>query len=432
MNFIILPHQLFDKKYLDKKNKYILWEHPQYFTKYKFNKKKLILHRASMKYYFDYLKKNKFNVSYLNFNKKLTIKKYILFDPIDKLKLKGQYKIIESPNFILTKELYLKYQKKSESFFFNGFYMWGKKQIDLIPKIKSTDKMNREIFDNKLEIPKLPSIGQNDKKYIKSAIMYIEKYFMNNYGNSENFIFPITHSTAKRWLKHFIKNKLKHFGPYEDFINKDNQFMFHSVLSTSINIGLLNPLEIFEEIKKIQKNIPINSFEGYIRQLFWREYQRYCYLYFDFFKTNYFNNKKKLSKDWYNGTLGIDPVDDCIKKGFNSGYLHHIERLMVVGNFMNISQISAKQGLKWFMEFSCDSYEWVMYQNVLDMVFCVSGGKTMRKPYISSGSYVLKMSNYKKGDWIKKWHELYKSFLKKHKIKLLLDFKYFFHFVKNY
>ena len=93
--------------------------------------------------------------------------------------------------------------------------MWGKKQIDLIPKIKSTDKMNREIFDNKLEIPKLPSIGQNDKKYIKSAIIYIEKYFMNNYGNAENFIFPITHSTGSNKLcksMHIFKpfnNKLK-------------------------------------------------------------------------------------------------------------------------------------------------------------------------------------------------------------------------------
>ena len=84
------------------------------------------------------------------------------------------------------------------------------------------------------------------------------------------------------------------------------------------------------------------------------------------------------------------------------------------------------------MEFSCDSYEWVMHQNVLDMVFCVSGGKTMRKPYISSSSYVLSMSNYKKGEWSEKWTELYRKFLKKHKSKLLRDFKYHFHFVKNY
>ena len=142
--------------------------------------------------------------------------------------------------------------------------------------------------------------------------------------------------------------------------------------------------------------------------------------------------KKKLTKKWYNGSIGIDPIDDCIKKGFDTAYLHHIERLMLMGNFMNINEITAKEGLKWFMEFSIDSYEWVMYQNVLDMVFCVSGGKTMRKPYISSSSYVLKMSNYKKGEWSEKWNNIYRTFLKKHKVKLLKDFKYHFHFIKKY
>ena len=211
---------------------------------------------------------------------------------------------------------------------------------------------------------------------------------------------------------------------------KQEPYLFHSVLSSSINIGLLNPLEIIDKIRSLKK-IPINSYEGYIRQLYWREYQRFCYLYFDFTSSDYFKNKNKLTKAWYNGTLGIDPVDDCIKKGFDSGYLHHIERLMVVGNFMNISQISPWEGLKWFMEFSTDSYEWVMYQNVLDMVFCVSGGKTMKKPYISSSKYVQSMSDYKKGEWNDKW-DIYIKFMVKHRTKLLKDFKYFFHFIKNY
>ena len=83
---------------------------------------------------------------------------------------------------------------------------------------------------------------------------------------------------------------------------------------------------------------------------------------------------------------------------------------MVVGNFMNISQISPWEGLKWFMEFSIDSYEWVMHQNVLDMVFFVTGGTTMRKPYVSSSNYILKMSDYKKGEWSEEWNELYKKY----------------------
>ena len=105
---------------------------------------------------------------------------------------------------------------------------------------------------------------------------------------------------------------------------------------------------------------------------------------------------------------------------------------MVVGNYMMISQIKPTDGYRWFIEFSCDSYDWVMHQNVLDMVFCVSGGETMRKPYISKSTYILKMSNYSKGEWSKKWDEKYIEFCKKNKKKLLSKFKYHFHFIKNY
>lgn len=429
MDFIILPHQLFHKKYLPKNiKKIILWEHPQYFTKYNFNKKKLILHRASMKHYYDYLKKNKYNIQYINFNKTPTYKKATLFDPIDKIKIPNTT-LIESPNFLLTKENYDAYKKKKgNSYMFHWFYLWGKKIVDIIPNVKSKDKENRKKLPKDIDIPDMPK--NSNKKYIQSAIKYVNKHFKNNYGDTENFLFPISHATAKKWLKDFIKKRFENFGKYQDAIDKENDFLFHSYLSTSINIGLLNPLEIIDEIRKV-KGIPMNSYEGYIRQLFWREYQRYCYMYFDFSNKNYFGNKKKITKEWYDGTTGIDPIDDCIKKGFHQGYLNHIQRLMIVGNFMNLSGMNPMDGFKWFMEFSCDSYEWVMYQNVLDMAFCVTGarqnGGTMAKPYISSSNYIIKMSNYKKGDWSEKWDTLYHNFIKNNK-KKLIPFKYYFRF----
>ncbi len=175
---------------------------------------------------------------------------------------------------------------------------------------------------------------------------------------------------------------------------------------------------------KNKSKIPLNSLEGYIRQLFWREYQRYCYIYVNF-KGNYFGNKKKLTRNWYTASTGIEPVDDCVKNAFDTGYLHHIERLMIIGNYMNLSEISPKEGYKWFMEFSCDSYDWVMSQNVLDMVFFVTGGVTMRRPYVSSSNYIIKMSNYKKGEWSDIWDELYRKFMKRNK-KKLWKFRYYF------
>tara|TARA_R110002074_G_scaffold123361_1_gene258743 strand:+ start:54 stop:1343 length:1290 start_codon:yes stop_codon:yes gene_type:complete len=421
---LILPNQLFNIKYIKKykNNEIIIYEHPQYFTKYNFNKKKLILHRASMKYYYDYLIKKGLNVSYLEYTEKLPDKEYIYFDPIDKIKIKGE--MIETPNFILNKEIYKKYRLKTDKFIFNNFYMWSKKELDLYPTLKSKDKLNRKKLGKDIIIPNIP-INKTDKKYIINAIKYVEKHFPNNYGNTDNFIYPISHKTANKWLLDFFKNKLNDFGPYQDYVKKGENYMFHSLLSSSINIGLLNPNEIINKLKKYKSKVIINSFEGYLRQLFWREYQRYTFIYVNWNKKDYFGNKGKLDKKWYNGTLGIPPIDDLIKSGFNTGYIHHIGRLMFVGNYMNLSGISPDEGVKWFIEFAIDSYEWVMQQNVRDMVFFTTGGITMRKPYVSSSNYILKMSDYKKGDWSDKWNKLYQLFIKKNKNKL---WKYRYHF----
>lgn len=427
--FLILPHQLFAISHLSKEYDYILWEHPHYFTKYNYNKKKLMLHRASMKYYEEYLRMNNFSVSYCEFTNKPNYKKAVMFDPIDKIKIANISEIVESPGFLLSKENYSEYKKmKKDKYMFHWFYKWGKKIINVIPNVKSQDKENRKKLPKHIKIPKIPS-NKKDKKYIEEAKIYIEKNFKNNYGNTDNFMFPVSHSTTKDWFENFVKKRFANFGTYQDAIDKNNDFLFHSCMSSSMNCGLITPVEVLDRIKKVEKSIPLNSYEGYIRQLFWREYQRYCYIYFDFTKKNYFGNRGKLGKEWYNATVGCKPVDDCISNAFSNGYLNHIQRLMIMGNFMNLKGINPWEGLRWFIEFSCDSYEWVMYQNVLDMAFCISGGRTgggtMQKPYISSSNYILKMSNYQKGEWCNVWDTLYHNFIKKHK-KKLHPFRYYF------
>lgn len=434
-HFVILPHQMFcDKCYKNAKinlktKKVLLWEHPQYFTKYHYNKKRLLMHRAAMKVYHDELKKQGVNVEYCEFHKKPSteyLKEYLMFHPVDKLKLPGKPEYLESPNFLLTLDNFEAFRKKSDKFFFNSFYMWGKEIADIIPGVKSLDKVNRKRMPKDMKVPKLPSNGgKKEKEYINEARSYVEKHFAKNYGTCDDFQLPISRNVARKWLKDFIDHKFKHFGDYEDFINQEEAYLYHSVLSSSINMGLLNPSEILDEIKKVKSKVSLNNFEGYVRQLFWREYQRYCYMYYPWEGKNYFGHKGKLSKKWYTGDLGVEPVDDAIKMAFNNGYLHHIYRLMVVGNYMNLTGISPKEGFRWFMEFSCDSYEWVMYQNVLDMVFFVSGGATMRKPYASSSNYILKMSDYKKGEWCDIWDKAYQNFMKKHKDKL---WKFRYHF----
>jgi deoxyribodipyrimidine photolyase-related protein len=449
ISFVILPHQLFDIKYLPdpKKYKIILWEHPQYFTKYKYNKKRIILHRSSMQYYKDHLLKKGFKVEYIEFNKKFNEKKYEMFDPIDKLKLLGCSTVRESPNFLLTKDLYTEYRKKTKNLFFNSFYMWGKKKINVIPDVKSQDKLNRSKLPKGIKIPAIldhcnddTKIACNfcsksqkrcfydDLKYIKEAQKYVEKHFANLYGNVDNFVFPISHKSANKFVDQFIKNKLNNFGKYQDAIDKDNSFLFHSILSTSINIGLIDPLDLCCKIANVKT--AMNNKEGFIRQLFWREYQRLCYIYGSYGKQNYFGNRGKVGKEWYSGSLGVDPVDDTIKKAFKNGYINHIERLMIMGNFMNLMRIDPKEGFRWFMEFSCDSYEWVMHQNVYDMAFFANENQSMRRPYLSSSNYILKMSNYARGEWVEKWDKLYNDFLKSCK-KKLWKYRYYFRGLKD-
>ena len=430
MIFLILPNQLFDIKYFTKSYKYILWECPHFFTDYNYNKKKLLLHRATMKYQYDLMKKNGYSVVYMEFNKKLAeTEQYTLYYPINKLnilKLPKNTIIYDknTPNLLLSLEHIKRYRNKTDKFFFNAFYMWSKKELNIIPKIKSHDNLNRQKPKNIICVSQPYNdvdVRKDISKYIDEASKYVEKHFKKNCGflDKKDFIYPITHADSIKWLEHFIKNKLKNYGNYQDYIDKDNKHLCHSLMSTLINMGLINPGDIIDILEKERKtrDIPMNSYEGFIRQLFWREYQHLCYLYVDF-SGNYFGNNKLLGKEWYTGNTGIIPVDDSIREAFESGYLHHIKRLMVVGNYMNLCNIKPREGFRWFMEFSCDSYEWVMYQNVYDMVFFSTGGKTMRRPYISSSNYILNMSNYSKDSWCEIWNTKYRTFINKNKKKL--------------
>ena len=435
MILVILPNQLFDIKILKQVTKklnikkIIIWKHPDFFDKYNFNKKKLILHYSTIFYYEDYLSSLKITIQIVDeFNEN----SYCIFDPINKLKLHGNPKIIESPNFLLTKKDYQEYydSKKSKKHLFNNFYMWGKKKLDILPTTKSTDKMNRTEFSNKIPIPPNNKSFTKQIKYINEAIEYVNKNYKNNYGNTKDFIFPVSHTEAKNLLSTFCKNKLKNFGEYQDIIYENNN-LYHSLISSSLNIGLLNPIDVIHEILKYKSKYKINNIEGFIRQLFWREYQRYCYIHIDYKKyinDPYFNLNISITKKWYTGKTNNVIINNTITKAFNTAYLHHIERLMVIGNYMMLSYIKPKHVFKWFMEFSIDSYEWVMYQNVYDMVLFITGGLTTRKPYITSSNYITKMSNYKCKD-IKNscedWNDKYKKFLTNNK-KKLHKFRYFF------
>ena len=200
-------------------------------------------------------------------------------------------------------------------------------------------------------------------------------------------------------------------------IQRDN-ILFHSALSPFINIGLLTPQEILDEVLKSGKTKRLNSLEGYIRQLIgWREFMRGIYQNYDdyFQKTNFFNHKRKMKKSWYTGETGLPPLDYAINNANKYAWSHHIERLMILSNIMNLCEIQPKKVFNWFMEMFMDSSDWVMSPNVYGMGLFSDGGTFATKPYICGSAYFLKMMHFKKGDWCNIMDGLYWRFIEKNK-----------------
>jgi len=175
----------------------------------------------------------------------------------------------------------------------------------------------------------------------------------------------------------------------------------------------------FDKTKHRDRTNALAQVEGFLRQVIgWREFCRLAaWKYRDvLWNSNGLRARKRLNQNWYDGTTGIKPVDESIRKAFDTGYLHHIERLMIVGNYMTLSGIHPKEMYRWFMEFAMDSYDWVMILNVFAMASYADKGTAFTKPYISSSNYIRKMTHYEVyPNWTEDWDSKYYSFLAKHK-----------------
>lgn len=456
---IILPNQLFkNSKLLNNCDIIYLIEDNTFFTKYPFHKQKLILHRASMKFYYDYLKKNK-KVIYLDFNKynyNLIFQKnnIHIYDPIDHdletlfknlaIKNKIQLKIYENHLFLESNEELDKYYNSltnHKNYIQDKFYRWQRERLNILMNGKkplfnlwSFDKDNRKPFDKSYKEPKQPKINNN--KYVLEAIKYINLNFKNNFGSTESFIYPVTYSEAKKLFKNFIKYKIFNFGIFQDAVDSNVIFGSHSLLSSSLNIGLISVKHLIEKIlaffNKLNENKQkeyISSVEGFIRQIIgWRSYVRFIYKYHGkiMFKDNNLNNLNKLNNDWFIGRTEIYPIDNIIKKIHKYAYAHHIERLMYLGNFALLNLINPIEIYNWFMICFIDSYEWVMIPNVMGMsLYSSKNIKMMTKPYFSSSNYIKLLSNYKLNSynkiklknkeyyWNEVWDSLYYNFINK-------------------
>ena len=447
MKLIILPNQLFPLKMLsinkDVDTIYLL-EEPRYFTDFNFHKLKLMYHRASMKKYGQILKKYKIKFIYKNFNQinktfysSLNKATTVYFNPIDH-KLEAKFKkvlskatIIDNLNFLLTpneinenKDVFYKNNKYSHDM----FYKFQRERLDILIKNNkpiggkwSFDTENRKALPKNISIPKIPKVKKDT--FYKEAVSYINKYFPDNYGSTEEWTFPIDTKGSINWLKDFIKKRLPKFGPYEDAVDTENPFLFHSVLSPMMNIGVLPDIVVVkitnDYYEKHKSTIPIASYEGFIRQVIgWRNYVYSVYMLEpNMYNVNYLKHKNKLNESYWLANTEIKPIDSIIGNIVKYSYVHHIERLMYLGNWLLINQIDPKEVHRIFMEWTIDAYDWVMVPNVMGMSQFADGGKMMTRIYFSSSNYIDKMSNFKRSkdeEWWKIWDAIYYSFIDKH------------------
>jgi len=448
--FLILGNQLFHQKYLSKHKDSTIFmcESFDLCTFQKHHKLKLILFLSSMRSYADELKKNKFKVNYIDLNndfkisyekklesfiKKNKYKELISFEIEDKFfekkistlckKNKIKLTFIQSPMFLNSRDEFKNYLSTTKKPFMANFYKFARTKTDILMENNkpkggkwSFDEDNRKKLPKDIKIPEM--ITAIETKHTKVLKQEIDNIFKNHPGEVDNFWLPTTYVDAVKWLDYFIIKKFNLFGDYEDAVDTNNNFLFHSALSPMINLGLLTPELIIQRVKKVETKIKINSYEGYVRQIIgWREFIRGIYQNYDkkLEENNFFKHKNSLNNKWYDGTTGLDPLDHSIKNAQKYGYTHHIERLMVLCNIMNLCEIKPNEVYNWFMEMFVDSSDWVMSPNVYGMGLFSDGGIFSTKPYICGSSYFMKMMNFKRGNWNDIMDGLYWRFINKNR-----------------
>ena len=333
--------------------------------------------------------------------------------------------ILPSPMFLLDREEFLAFNGKSKTLRMGNFYKEVRKKLNLLMDEDQKPLGGKWSFDedNRKKIPKglpLPELYKpRMSQYIESLKVIIELKFADHPGQMDDVWMPLTRCDALENIDYFLAIKFENFGIYEDAILQNDTFMFHSALSPSLNMGLITPTDIIDKVLAYTEahDVPLNSVEGFLRQIIgWREFIRGVYQHHGEIQlqSNFFNFSGSLNQSWYSGETGIPPLDDAINFSDRYGYTHHINRLMVISNLMTLCEVDPKNVYHWFMEMYVDSSEWVMTPNVFGMGTFADGGIFATKPYICGSNYIIKMSDYKKGEWCNTVDGLYWRFVSRH------------------
>ena len=452
---LIFPHQLFANHpaLADAPDQILLIEDPLFFgdAQYPmvFHKQKLWLHRASMARYAARLEDDGFEAETVRYEADTPLLKDVIArladsgvetllacDPVDftlEKRLRAHtdahgidLKLYATPNFLNTKGQNQDWRSDQKRWFMAEFYKFQRRRLDVLMDGDdpvqgkwSFDEDNRKKVPKKLQnqVPQFWPIKPDGIE--EDARRSVNEQFADNYGSLDDLVWPTSHEAATDWLEKFLNERFELFGPYEDAILEGESLLWHSAITPMLNIGLLTPQQVLDAAlaHMDSHDIPINSAEGFIRQIIgWREFMRATYedLGVKMRTTNHWNHTRKMPESFWTGDTGIAPIDDTIKRVLETGYCHHIERLMVLGGFMFLCEFDPDDIYRWFMEMFVDAYDWVMVTNAYAMSQNADGGLITTKPYFSGSAYVKKMGNHPKGDWCDTWDGLYWRWIWQH------------------
>lgn len=293
------------------------------------------------------------------------------------------------------------------------------------------DQDNRKSLPADVSPPKPYTVSPDD--ITSEVIELVEAEFENHMGEAKDFNYAVTRDEALKVLDQFIDQRFNQFGDYQDAMREGNVWLFHSHLSYYLNCGLLLPMEVMKAAEQayFDGTAPLNAVEGFIRQILgWREYVRgfYWHCMPGLKQENYFNHQRKLPDFYWSGHTNMNCMRQCIGDTKRHAYAHHIQRLMVIGNFSLLAGLSVAEVNEWYLLVYADAFEWVEMPNVSGMILFADGGNLASKPYVASGQYINRMSDYckncgyavskKTGKNACPFNYLYWDFLIKHRDKL--------------
>jgi deoxyribodipyrimidine photolyase-related protein len=311
--------------------------------------------------------------------------------------------LLEDDRFLVSEAGFRAWARGRKRLRMEDFYRWQREEtgilmVDGVPVGGqwNFDKENRKALPKGVKVPTRPQFEQDG--ITREVIAMVEARFPEHFGTLDQFNWPVTRAEALVAVDMFVGQRLQRFGDYQDALVEGEATLFHSLLSTSINLGLLDPRECIDAaVAALETGAPLNAVEGFVRQILgWREYVRGIYLMEgpDYVRRNALAADRKLPTIYWQGHSGMRCFDAAFEQTRDLAYAHHIQRLMVLGNFALLAGVDPFELHEWFLLVYADAYEWVEAPNVIGMSQFADGGLLGSKPYAAGGAYINRMGDH--------------------------------------